>query len=69
MAQMQKAMIDMQQQFELLKQQRELDYKVWSDQLDAEVKEAQMTADNVVKIKQINTPKVNADVEMDTKRD
>ena len=69
MAQMQKAMIDMQQKFELLKQQRELDYKVWSDQLDAEVKEAQMTADNVVKIKQINTPKVETNVEMDKKRD
>lgn len=54
MQQMQKQMIQMQQNFELLKQQRDLDYKVWSDRLDAEVKEAQMTADNVVKIKQAN---------------
>lgn len=45
------------QAFELEKQARDLRYKVWSDQLDAEVKEAQMTADNVVKIKAMNTPK------------
>lgn len=44
------------QDFELEKQSRDLRYKVWSDQLDAEVKEAQMTADNVVKMKQINKP-------------
>jgi hypothetical protein len=54
MQQVQQAMIRMQHNFELLKQQRDLDYKVWSDRLDAEVKEAQMTADNVVKIKQAN---------------
>lgn len=44
------------QQFELEKQRRDLQYKVWSDQLDAEVKEAQMTADNVVKLKTARPP-------------
>lgn len=44
------------QAFELEKQARDLRYKVWSDQLDAEVKEAQMTADNVVKLKTYTPP-------------
>lgn len=44
------------QQFELEKQRRDLDYKVWADQLDAEVKEAQMTADNVTRMKLHTTP-------------
>lgn len=55
LADMQKQLIQIQHNFELLKQSRDLQYKVWSDQLDAEVKEAQMTADNVVKVKQINS--------------
>lgn len=44
------------QAFELEKQRRDLEYKTWSDQLDAEVQEAKITADNVVKMKQINKP-------------
>lgn len=55
----QKQITDLQAQvqaFELEKQSRDLRYKVWSDQLDAEVQEAKMTADNVVKIKAMNQP-------------
>jgi hypothetical protein len=44
------------QDFELEKQRRDLNYKVWSDQLDAETKEAEMTAKNVVEIKKLNKP-------------
>jgi hypothetical protein len=54
MQQQQKQIMDLQRQvqaFELEKQSRDLRYKVWSDQLDAEVEEAKMTADNVVKLK------------------
>lgn len=53
---LQQGLIQMQQAFELEKQRRDLQYKVWSDQLDAEVKEAQMTADNVTKLKVARMP-------------
>ena len=69
MQQMQLQLMRMDQSFKLLMQKNDLDYKTWSDLLDAEVKEAQVTADNVVKIKQMNTAKVTADVEVDKKRD
>ena len=42
--------------FELEKQRRDLEYKVWSDQLDAEVEEAKMTASTVVDMAKINKP-------------
>jgi len=62
---MQKQLVEMQHAFELEKQSRDLQYKVWSDQLDAEVKEAQITADNVVKIKQLNQGARSADADRD----
>lgn len=61
MQQMQQQLLQMQQAFELEKQRRDLQYKVWSDQLDAEVKEAQMTADNVVKLKTYTPPQVKGE--------
>jgi len=60
---MQRQLLEMQHAFELEKQSNDIRYKVWSDQLDAEVKEAQITADNVVKIKQLNQGARNADVD------
>jgi hypothetical protein len=42
------------QDFELEKQRRDIEYKVWSDKLDAEVKEADMTSKSVIEIKKIN---------------
>jgi hypothetical protein len=44
------------QDFELEKQRRDLEYKVWSDKLDAEIKEADITARSVVDIKKLNKP-------------
>lgn len=45
----QQRMMTMQHEFELVKQERELDYKRWSDALNAELKEAQITADGITK--------------------
>lgn len=59
----QKQLLQLQHAFELEKQRRDLEYKVWSDQLDAEVEEAKVTADNVVKIKQLNQQKAQDDVD------
>jgi hypothetical protein len=56
MEQMQKQMIQMQQDFELEKQRRDLEYKVWSDKLDAEVEEAKITTSAVIDMKKINKP-------------
>ena len=42
--------------FELEKQRRDLEYKVWSDKLDAEVEEAKLTASTVVDMAKINKP-------------
>lgn len=58
---MQQQLLKVQHDFELLKQQRDIDYKVWSDRLDAEVKEAQMTGDNIVKMKQIKVQQQTAE--------
>jgi len=44
------------QDFELEKQRRDLEYKVWSDQLDAEVKEADMTSKAVLEVRKMNKP-------------
>lgn len=64
---LQKQLLQMQHAFELEKQSRDLQYKVWSDQLDAEVEEAKMTAENVVEMKKLNQQKASASV--DQKRD
>ena len=49
--------------FDLAQQERELEYKVWSDRLDAELKEAQMMADGVVSMRklQLDAAKVEPD--------
>jgi hypothetical protein len=46
-------MTEMAQQFELEKQRRDLEYKVWSDKLDAEVDEAKMTTSAAVDIRKL----------------
>jgi hypothetical protein len=56
MEDLQREMVQMQHHFELLKQQKDLEYKVWSDQLDAEVEEAKITSSAVIDIKKINAP-------------
>jgi hypothetical protein len=43
-----------QQDFELEKQRRELNYKVWSDKLDAEVEEAKITSSSVIEVKKLS---------------
>lgn len=53
MQQMQQQLLDMQHAFELEKQRRDLEYKTWSDRLDAEVKEAQMTGSNIIEMKKL----------------
>ena len=40
-------LIKTQGEVDAMKQERELRYKVWSDQLDAEVQEAKITGDTV----------------------
>ena len=54
MEDLQRELIHMQHQFELLKQKKDLEYKVWSDQLDADVEEAKMTSGAVIDMRKIN---------------
>lgn len=61
MQQMQEQLVQQQIDFELEKQRRDLQYKVWSDKLDAEVKEAQMTGDNIVELKKLQQQKETTD--------
>jgi hypothetical protein len=51
--QIQSQLIRMQQDFELEKQRRDLEYKAWSDKLDAEVEEAKMTTSGVIEVKKL----------------
>jgi hypothetical protein len=51
--QIQSQLIRLQQDFELEKQRRDLEYKAWSDKLDAEVEEAKMTASGVIEVKKM----------------
>jgi hypothetical protein len=46
-------LLQMQHHFKLTEQERELSYKVWSDQLDAEVKEADITAQSLIDVKKM----------------
>ena len=55
--QMQSQLIRLQQDFELEKQRRDLEYKTWSDKLDADVKEADMVSKGVIEVKKLNQPK------------
>ena len=50
---MQRQMIQMQHDFELEKQRREIQYKVWSDKLDAETEEAKLVSSSVIEIKKL----------------
>lgn len=45
--------IKLTQNFELEKQRRDLDYKVWADKLDAEIEEAKLTTNGVIEIKKL----------------
>ena len=53
------------QDFELEKQRRDLEFKVWDAQLDAETKEADITARNVIEIKKLNKPEPKAEGKAD----
>ena len=44
------------QDFELEKQARELAFKKWDAELDAEVEEAKMTSSGVIEVKKLNKP-------------
>ena len=70
MQQMQEQMMQMQQQLEMqkleldkYKHDTELQYKYYDSNLDAEVDEAKMTADNLVKMEQINVQNVQPDAD------
>jgi hypothetical protein len=49
-------LLQMQHKFKLIEQDRELSYKVWSDQLEAEVKEADMISKSMIDIKKLYKP-------------
>jgi hypothetical protein len=49
-------LLKMQHDFKLTEQDRELSYKVWSDQLDAEVSEADMVSKSMIELKKIYKP-------------
>jgi hypothetical protein len=51
---MQAELIKLQHDFELEKQRRDLEYKHWSDKLDAEVEEAKLVGNGVIEMKKIN---------------
>ena len=63
--QMQSQLIRLQQDFELEKQRRDLEYKTWSDKLDAEVKEADMVSKGVIEVKKLTANKENVAKKMD----
>ncbi len=54
----QSQLIRLEQDFQLEKQRRDLEYKTWSDKLDAEVKEAELVSNGAIEIKKISA---NAD--------
>ena len=43
----------LQHQFDMVKQENELDYKVWSDTLKADIEEAKLTANGVISTRQL----------------
>ena len=57
--QIQSQLIRLQQDFELEKQRRDLEYKTWSDKLDAEVKEADMVSKGVIEVKKLTANQEN----------
>lgn len=57
-------LLQMQHHFKLTEQDRELSYKVWSDQLDAEVKEADMTSRAMIDIKKLYKPEPKSKYQM-----
>jgi hypothetical protein len=62
--QIQTSLMNLQHDFELEKQRRDLEYKAWSDKLDAEVKEADMTSKGVIEMKKLQaTPKKETDAQ------
>lgn len=60
---MEAELIKLNQNFDLEKQRRELEYKVWSDKLDAEIKEADMVSKGAIEIKKLNMTKEEPDDE------
>lgn len=67
--QIQSQLIRLQQDFELEKQRRDLEYKTWSDKLDAEVKEADMTSKGIIEVKKLQANTENVKRKMDDGED
>lgn len=65
MEQMQQQMIQMQHRFELQKQDNELKFKYYDANLDAELKEADMTSKAVIEVKKLNKPEKKKDADSD----
>jgi hypothetical protein len=61
---MQAELIKLTQDFELEKQRRDLEYKAWSDKLDAEVEEAKMVSNGVIEVKKLNQNADNVKMKM-----
>jgi hypothetical protein len=55
----------LEQNFELEKQRRDLDFKRWEAELDAEVKEADMTSKAVIEVKKLNKPEKESEPDED----
>jgi len=62
-ARIQSVIVKLEQNFELEKQRRDLDYKRWKDELQAEIEEAKLTTGAIIDVKKINTEKAEPDDE------
>jgi hypothetical protein len=68
MQQLQQQMVAQQQQFELEKQRRDLEYKRWSDLLDAEVEEAKITETGITEMAKLRQQANGSDSDTGTDR-
>ena len=64
---MQHKMTQMQQQFELQKQDNDLKFKYYDANLDAEIEEAKLTASSIIDIKKLNNTVDNSDAKTASK--
>lgn len=61
----QATLIKMQQDFELEKQRRDLMFKKWDAELDAEIEEAKLTVNGALEVKKLSMTKVEDDADTD----
>lgn len=59
----QSTLIKMQQEFELEKQRRDLMFKKWDSELDAEIEEAKLTVNGAIEVKKLSMTKVEDDAD------